>query len=68
MNPEQIQSYNDSIQYCSKLIDHLEREKDTIHSCFRGEPLRAYLEATDLAIQRVKMIRDTLYSLQQMQT
>lgn len=64
MNPNQIQYYNDSIQYCNKLLGLLEKEKDTIRSCFRDEPLRAYLSATDEAIKRTKMIRNTLQYLQ----
>ncbi len=67
MNPQQVQSYNDSLHYCSKLISQLEQEKDTIRRCFHGEPLQKYLEATDLAIQRIKQLRNMLHNLQTMQ-
>ena len=67
MDPQQIQAYHESIQYCTALLSKLEWEKDTIRRCFHGEPLRAYLEATELAIQRTKYLRDTLHRLQQMQ-
>lgn len=67
MDPNQIQYYNDSIQYCNKLRGLLEKEKDTIRNCFRDEPLRAYLDATDEAIKRTKMIRNALDTLQVMQ-
>ena len=67
MDPQQTLAYNDSIVYCNQLINQLEQEKDTIRSCFHGEPLKAYLEATDMAIQRTKKLRSTLQYLQQMQ-
>lgn len=67
MNPNQIQYYSNSIQYCNKLLGMLDKEKDTIRNCFRDEPLRAYLSATDEAINRTKMIRKALETLQTMQ-
>ena len=67
MDPTQFYHYNESIQYCNKLLNQLEREKDTIRGCFQGEPLKAYLEATDEAIRRVKKIKNQLQSLQAMQ-
>ena len=67
MNPNQIQAYDDSIQYCNQLLNLLEQEKDSIRGCFKGEPLRAYLAATEAAIHRTKMIRSVLESLQAMQ-
>ena len=57
MDPQQTRAYNDSIMYCNSLITQLEQEKDTIRSCFHGEPLKAYLEVTDMAIQRAKKLR-----------
>lgn len=67
MNPNQIQYYNDSIQYCSKLLSLLEREKDTIRTCFKGELLQAYLDATEETIRRTKQVRESLQALQTMQ-
>lgn len=67
MDPRQLQSYEESILYCQQLISMLEREKDTIRSCFKGDPLKAYLEATDEAIRRVKSVRNSLQQLQAMQ-
>lgn len=67
MNANQVQHYNDSIHYCDKLCGLLEKEKDTIRNCFRGEALQAYLEATDKAIKETKKIRSALIALQAMQ-
>ncbi len=67
MNPQQLQAYNDSIQCCIRLINQLEQDKETIRSCFRGEPLQTYLKATEMAIQRTRMLKATLENLQQMQ-
>ena len=67
MDTRQIQYYNESIRYCDKLLSLLEKETDTIRSCFTGEPLRAYLSATDEAIRRTRMVKQALQSLQAMQ-
>ena len=67
MNPQQYQFYNESIQYCDKLKNQLESEKESIRRCFHGDPLKAYIKATDEAIKRVQQIKNTLQSLQSMQ-
>lgn len=64
MDPVQIESYRTSIQYCNKLLNMLEHEKDTIRNCFHGDPLKAYLKATDEAIAQVRKIRSSLQYLQ----
>jgi hypothetical protein len=67
MNPTQIRNHNESLRYCEKLLADLGREKDTAAECFRGEPLKEYLKATEEATAKVLKIRDSLRSLQEMQ-
>lgn len=67
MDPRQVQYYNESIQYCNKLLSMLEREKDTIRNCFKGELLNAYLDATEETVSRTKKVREALQALQAIQ-
>ncbi len=67
MDPRQISAYNESVDYCKRLIDMLERDKDRVKECMNGEPLEAYLKATEEAIRRVKAVRTSLDSLQRLQ-
>lgn len=67
MDNRQIQYYYESIRYCDKLLSLLEKETDTIGNCFTGEPLQAYLSATDEAIRQTKMVKKALQSLLAMQ-
>ena len=67
MDPAQEQAFQTCMQQCGRLLSLLENEKDSIRSCFHGEPLAAYLDATEEAISQVKKIRSTLQNLQDRQ-
>lgn len=49
---------------CEHLLKEAERDKDWCNQSMSGDLLKAYTQASDVAVSRIKKIKDRLYNLQ----
>ncbi len=58
-----IRSLRSCIDTCERLMTETQRDKDRYRECLRGELLKEYEKASDIAYGEFKKIKSTLYNL-----
>lgn len=64
MDPQLNAALNESAALLQSLLKQLEREKDEMPLCVRGEILEEYLKATELAVKKAGQAKHRLLQLQ----
>lgn len=64
MNINIIHSLQSCIDDCDRLLREAERDKERYSQCMSGELMKSYMQASDVAIDKIKKIKNQLYNLQ----
>lgn len=64
MNTKLVRILQSCIDDCERLLNEAERDKERYRRFASGELLKIYREGSDLAIDRIKNVKNQLYNLQ----
>lgn len=64
MNTNLVRILQSCIDDCERLLNEAERDKERYRHFSSGELLKIYREGSDLAIDRIKNVKNQLYDLQ----
>lgn len=64
MNTNLVRILQSCIDDCERLLNEAERDKERYRRFASGELLKIYREGSDLAIDRIKNVKNQLYNLQ----
>ncbi len=59
-----VHTLQSCIDDCERLLREAEHDKERYSQCMSGELMRAYMQASDVAISKIKKIKNQLYDLQ----
>lgn len=59
-----VHTLQSCIDDCERLLREAERDKERYSQCMSGELLKAYRQASDEAIKKLKKVKKQLYNLQ----